>query len=334
MNLLDAIAAAVPSVEPIVHPNKVLRAAPSGARPAPSPAPSLKPVLQFGLTPVVLDLKKYANARSNARPDGDLRALVAFRDLVDPLPSFTRFYASSGMSTEQLYESIIEGATLAANSPFAARLLADAKGQFDANAFANMDGTAGRWRPVYAVPEDWHDLSIDGRFQDLSIDLTDQGGSGGPYEMIGDPAPLGLSVDGPATITKSPDPRTTIHSFRMKYLLVSFNRPWFRYELFQAGGWLLSQQRSGYCSSGDLHANPGVFPLLPTGMLLGKDVALDVTWGKTDQALLSSALSPGAQISLGPFRLNLSASATDVQIVAWTSSLVPFSPRQSNLPGS
>lgn len=332
MNLLDAIAAAVPSVEPITHPKKLLRDALSVARAASSLVPSHKPVLQFGLIPVALDLKRYADARSNSRPDGELRPLVAFRDLVDPLPSFTRFYAPSGMSTERLYESILEGATLGSNNPFATRLLADAKAQFDANAFANMDGTAGRWRPVYAVPEDWHDLSIDGRFQNLSIDLTDQGDGGGPYAMIGNPAPLGLSVDGPATITKSPDPGTTIHSFRMKYLLVSFNRPWFRYELFQAGGWLLSQQGSGYCSSGDLHANPGVFPLLPTGMLLGKDVALDVTWGKTDQALLSSAPSPGAQISLGPFRLNLSAPATDVQIVAWTSSLVPFSPRQSDIP--
>jgi hypothetical protein len=118
----------------------------------------------------------------------------------------------------------------------------------------------------------------------------------------------------------------------MKYLLVAFNRPWFSYELFQSGGWLLAQQPRGFCSSGDLHANPGAFPLLPTGMLLGKDIALHATWGQSDQALLSSAASPGARVSLGPFRLDLSAAASDVQIVAWTSSLVPFSPRQSNLP--
>ncbi|MEJ8837336.1 hypothetical protein [Ramlibacter sp. AN1133] len=334
MNLLDAIAVQLPPLDAFARASTRRRALPQDVRATAAAAASVKPVLQFGLAPMALDLKRYADARSNSRPDGDLRALAAFRDLVDPVPSFTRFYASSGMSTERLYESILEGATLAADSPFTARLFADARAQFEADTFANMDGTPGRWRPVYAVPDDWSDLSIEGRFQDLAVDLPEpQGGGGGAYAMIGDPAPLGLSVSEPAGIKTSSDPATTIHSFRMKYLPVFFNRPWFRYELFQAGGWLLSQQRSGYCSSGDLHDNGGVFPLLPTGMLLGRDIALDASWGHTDRAVLSSALARGTQVSLGPFSLNAAASPTDVQVVAWTSSLVPFSPRQSNVPG-
>jgi len=343
MNLLDAIAAQLPPVDAIADALPATDAAersrmrlvtvPFKAGARFGLAAAARPVLQFGLTPVALDLRRYADARSNSRPDGDLRALAAFRDLVDPLPSFSRCYVASGMSTERLYESILEGATLAAESPFAARLLADARAQFEANAFANMDGTAGRWRPVYAIPDDWTDLSIEGRFQDLAVDPPQQAGDGAAYAMIGAPAPLGLSVGGPAGTATPVDPKTTIHSFRMKYLPVFFNRPWLRYELFQSGGWLLSQQRSGFCSSGELQENEGVFPLLPTGMLLGRDVALDVSWGSADQAVLSSALACGAPVSLGPFRLDAAARAMDVQLVAWTSSLVPFSPRQSNLPG-
>ena len=332
MNFLDAIAAALP---PVQRPRFLLAGAPlarDGLTPsAPLPVVSTTSVLQFGLTPLALDLKKYADARSNARPDGDLRALVAFRDLVDPLPSFTRYYASSGASTESVYDSIIEGATAAAGTPYAVRLLDEARKQFDANAFANMDGTAGLWRPVYAVPEDWTDLSIAGRFQDLAVDLS-SAGSGGAYAMIGDAAPLALTIAGPGTgpAPKALDPATTIHSLRMKYLLVSFRRPWLRSELFHAGGWSLSQQRSGFCSSGELRANAGVFPLLPTGMLLGRELAIDVTWGAADRAQLAAARSQGVQVSLGPFRLNLAAPSNDVQLIAWTSSLVPFSPQQSS----
>lgn len=324
MNLLDAIAAAIPPIDPVIRQPRALGfvATPATAR----------PVLQFGPIPSALDVRNYADARSNIRPNGDILKLFAFRQLVDPVPGFTRFYAPNG-STEQIYQAILEGATLTADSVFTARLLDTARKQFDVTTFPYTDGSPDRWRPVYAQPDDWYDLSIDGRFQDLAIDLTDQGGKIGPYAMIGDAAPLELAIDGQGPIATAPDPGTTVHSFRMKYFLVTFRRPWFRSDLFQTNGWLLSRQPSGFCSSGDLSANQGVLPLLPTGMLLGKDVNLDVTWGKTDQARLGSPGLQGTRISLGPFRLDLSAPASEVHIIAWTSSLIPFSPRQTDLSG-
>lgn len=329
MNLLDAIAAAVPPIEPVepaVRRHRSLRAAPTDNVAAPT---AVKPILQFGLVPVALKLESYADAMSNARPNGRLDTLAAFRALVDPLPSFTRLYASSGMSTESLYGDIIKAATSDRDNLFARSMLADAKKQFDFQTFTNMARVPGQWRPVYANPGDWYDLSIQGRFQDLRVDLTDQGGKDGAYAMIGDPAPLGLTINGRMPDRASPDPDTKINSFRMKYLLVSFERPWLKYQLFNTGGWLLSQQPKGYCSSGELQANSGVFPLLPTAMLLGTDVKLDVTWGKKDQALLSAPTGSGTR-ALGPF--SLSAPASAVQLIAWTSSLTPLSPKLSNVP--
>ena len=38
--------------------------------------------------------------------------------------------------------------------------------------------------------------------------------------------------------------------------------------------------------------NSGVLPLLPTGMLLAKDVSIDVAWGNADQALLAQPTHP------------------------------------------
>ncbi len=148
-------------------------------------------------------------------------------------------------------------------------LLWQAKELFETNRFARMDGLPG-WAAGVCRAGRPVDLSKAERFQDLQIDLQDQGGTGA-FAIIGGTAPLQLSIaqsDG----RKPVDPQTTIQSLRMKNMLVSFRRPWFHASLFQYAGWYLSQQASGFWSSGDIGINSGVLPLLPTGMLLAKDV--------------------------------------------------------------
>ena len=294
-------------------------------------AAASKPVLQFAAFPVLLDTGQYANALSDSNPNGNLIPLLALRNLVDPLPSFAQYYNPSGKSTEQTYETILEGAVVKAGNTSIKTLLWQAKELFETNRFARMDGLPGWWRPVYVEPGDWYDLSKAERFQDLQIDLQDQGGTGA-FAIIGGTAPLQLSIaqsDG----RKPVDPQTTIQSLRMKYMLVSFRRPWFHASLFQYAGWYLSQQASGFCSSGDIGINSGVLPLLPTGMLLAKDVSIDVAWGHADRAFLDKANVPLSSVSLGPFALQPQAAGSDVQLVGWISSVTPYSPQDSDLRG-
>ena len=294
-----------------------------------------KPVLQFTPFPITLDPDIYRNPRSDSNPNGDLRTLFAFRQLVDPVPSFSEYYNPRGNSTEAVYGQIVEGASVGVDDRFTTGVIADARRKFSENYFADMDGTPGKWRPVYAVPENWYDTSIPGRFRDLDIDLDDQGGNDGPFTMIGHPGELQLSVGGDLASKASLDPETKIRSVRMKYLLVQFRRPWLNFLLFESGGWYLSRQPEGFCSSGKTDENAGVLPLLPTGMLLARDISIDVEWSEREQAFLDAAASSRKPAFLGPLPLHSQGSSTSLQVVGWISSLVPYSPKASDLrPGS
>jgi hypothetical protein len=329
MNLLDALAQSLgignsaAMGAPSAQPRTGLKAA----------GPAVKPVLQFNPFPTTLDANIYRNPRSDSNPNGDLKSLFAFRQLVDPVPSFSEYYSPRGDSTESIYGQIVSGAAMAADSPFTARVIADAQKQFSDTSFADMGGTPGVWRPVYAMPEDWYDTSQEGRYIDLDIDLNGGDETASPFTRIGVKNVLRLSAGGDLNGAPAVDPQTKIRSVSMKYLLVQLRRPWLNLLVFESGGWYLSGQPEGFCSSGKADDNAGVLPLLPTGMLLARDVSIDAEWSKSDQAFIDSANSSNKPVFLGP--LAFQAERSSVQIIGWVSSLVPYSPRATDLqPGS
>lgn len=294
--------------------------------------PTDKPVLQLNPFPISLETHLYENARSDSNPNGDMKPLFAFRELVDPVPKFDQFYSPGG-STEAIYENILLGASMAEDSAYTAQVFANARRQFQEVSFARMDGTPGVWRPVYAVPGNWYDASLDTHFKDVEIDLQTASGQAAPCITIGAASDLQLAVDDHGVRLLPIDNSTTIRSVRMKCLLVQFRRPWFNPLLFESGGWYLSQQAEGFCSSGDASENQGVIPLLPTGMLITKDVAITAEWSQRDRALLESAETSGTPLSLGPFTLNRDRHAPGLEVLGWISSLVPYSPKASDLRG-
>ncbi len=330
MNLLDAIARSIGNEGS--EPASLALSLPRTER---SAVAASKPVLQFSPLPITIDPDEYQDPHSDSNPAGGYLSLYRFRELVDPVPAFSRYYSPSGNSTEDIYGKIVNGLAVKAGSPFAAGLKADAQHKFQESGFANMDGIPGNWRPVYAVPEDWYDTSRGDRYKELSFDLNDPGGEDGPFARIGGERPLQLSLGGGLGDSVALDPETRIRSVRMNYLLVQFRRPWLNSMLFAAEGWYLSGQPEGWCSSGKTDVNPGVLPLLPTGMLLARDVSLDVAWSRKDQAFLDSASAAEKAVFLGPLALHPQASSSSLQIIGWISSLVPYSPRTSDLqPGS
>lgn len=331
MNLLDAIANAVCSAgyESTQAPPELSKSARQGI------PTSSKPVFQFNSFPMTLDANNYEKSRSGSNPNGDLKSLFAFRQLVDPMPGFSQFYSPRGNSTEKIYEHIVEGASASDDSPFTVGVIADARRQFSKNSFSGMDGTPTPWRPVYAVPEDWYDTSQNGRFQDLDIDLNDLEGRDGRFTTLGDMSALQLSVGGERGSSMLVDTLTKIRSIKMKYLLVQFRRPWLNFLLFETGGWYLSSQPQGFCSSGNTDENSGVFPLLPTGMLLAKDITVDAEWSARDQALLDAAKLSNKPVFLGPLAVHPQVADSSLHVIGWISSLVPYSPKASDLrPGS
>ncbi len=335
MNLFDALATSVAAAD---YP--AILASTTPERPVAADVPLLKvsvaekPVLQFSFLPITLDAALYRNALSDSNPKGDMKPLFAFRQLADPIPSFSQYYTPSTGSTEQIYGGIVQSA--AGENDFTLRAIDGARKQFDLTTFARMDGSVGdNWRPVYAIPEDWHDTSQDSRFRDLDIDLTGDGGPDSPFATIGAQRALGLLVGGEPGGGTPLDPGTTIRSVHMKYMFVQFRRPWLNPLIFETGGWYLSSQPEGYCSSGSLDDNHGALPLLTTGMLVAKEISVDAEWSERDRARLADARSSGMPISLGPLSLTASAGSSTLQVIGWISSLVPYSPRSTDLrPGS
>ncbi|WP_171060992.1 hypothetical protein [Poseidonocella sp. HB161398] len=293
-------------------------AAPRGAAEKARP-PSPKPVLQLLPLPLTIDTRSYANAQGNERPNGDLRALYAFRSLADPLPAFASGYFGQG-STEATYANLVHGATAGAEAVFAQQVIAESRRTLSAHARPDIDGAPGSWLPVYASPADWAEGIDDARFGDLDLDLGSPGGDG-PYAVIGGDddlmlrgrhraMPLGTAARG--------------GRLRMKYLLVHLVRPWLNELLFRTAGWQLGQQPAGFVSSGSLRRNPGVMPLLPMAVLLGRQIALEADWRDEARAML--AAEPEGPLSLGPFPLGAAEAPSTLHVVAWISALVPFSP--------
>lgn len=281
-----------------------------------------KPIVQLNSYPVSIDADKYKNARSTSNPNGDLIPLFAFRQLVDPIPKFGQGYTASTSSTESQYTHILKGTSTLPDSDFAEGVINDSKRILDLETFSNMDGIPGSWRPVYAVPEDWPSAD-DSRFSDLSIDL----GKTEPSELFGfisESIQLDWVLEG--NKSKALQPGTQIDSIKMKYLLVGLHRPWYNPLFFQIGNWYLSGENAGFCSSGSPEINDGVFPLVPSGMLIGKQIVVNASWSKEDQGIIDSYKATGKSLSLGPFTVT-GPESNSIHIIGWINELIPFSPK-------
>jgi hypothetical protein len=192
------------------------------------------------------------------------------------------------------------------------------------------------WRAVYAVPEDWYAAGSD-RFQTLEVDLTAAQPFDSAFLVIEGDETLCLTPGGTAGAgVTGPSSGTKLQSIRMEYLMVALRRPWLNTTLFETEGWYLSGQDAGFCSSGSLSANGGILPLIPTGLLIGREVNVSVEWGKDDADVVRAAKSTGRRLFLGPFPVSNPGEANStLHVIGWTSDLVPFSPKMTrNAAGS
>lgn len=288
-----------------------------------------KPILQLNPFPTTLNTDLYKNPLSSLNPNGDIRSLFRFRQLVDPIPHLNRFYSASSGSTQNIYEEIVGGAAAPLSSSFSTQVIHDAQKKLKENAFERMDGLSGSWCPIYASPQDWYEAKID-RFKNITLDDLKGGDNYSSFNLLGGEENLKLQA-GTKTCTLSKD--TTIHSIEMKYLLVSFRRPWFNSILFDMNDWFLAGQGAGFCSSGNLEVNTGVLPLIPTGMIIGKEVSVNADWSKNDNAFLQGVKSTKEEVFLGPFRASSTKAADNiVEVIAWISDLIPYSPKMASLP--
>ncbi|MDP3085894.1 MAG: hypothetical protein Q8N44_19680, partial [Rubrivivax sp.] len=282
-SIAQALGPLVPDTEPMPQARSLL---PVRAM----PAARSKPVLQLNAFPVSLRPQDYANPLSTLNPGGSLQALWALRQLVDPVPEFTRFYAASPTSTESAYRQIALGASAATADAFVQQTVHEAQRALGAaQGYANMDQSLGSWLPVQATPADWSTATD--RYADLSIDLTQPDALNSAFTLLGGKATdlQWLTDGGAGNWSAQAGAASRPRAVHLKYLMISLARPWYNAMLFQTAGWGLSGQPPGFCSSGCVDSNNGVLPMVPTGLLLGTNVQIDGEWAAADRPLLAAA---------------------------------------------
>ncbi len=279
-----------------------------------------KPILQLSALPITIDRSNYVNARSDSNPNGDLRSLFAFSELVDPIPAFTRYYSPGGSSVEGTYGNIVGGA-VPSDGGYVAELIGRSAATFHQGGFAKMDGTGGSWHPAYAEPADWCDPSAANRFTDLDIDLLSAGGPTDPYTILTGEDGVLLSTDA-GDAPRRLSPSTTLTAISMRYLAVQITRPWLTFDLFKTQNWMLRGQPRGFCSTGGLDNNPGLMPLVPTKILLGADVNIQARYSPDDEIAIRDARAKGAKVYIGPFGID----QPSLHVIGFISELVPLSP--------
>jgi len=306
-----------------------------GSESAPDTIATTKPILQLNALPVTIDPHAYEDPLSTSNPAGRLDHLWAFRQLVDPVPEFARYYSASGSSTESIYSTVVRGASVIDANPFAAEVISQAIKKLALISHANMDGTPGTWAPVHATPGDWYIVSAD-RYKPMTLDLGSLDSADSPYAIVGgQPAATagagGLVLraeDGrSAPATRRLAPATRVEHASLRYLEVTLSRPWYHAILFDTSGWKVSGQPDGFCSSGKLHENTGVLPLLPTSIIFATEVEVVADWHASDQRFVDDARARGQQVSLGPLVVHPAEGRSALQVLGWVTSLVPYSPR-------
>lgn len=339
MDMLAAIAQAIARSEGMDGPQnfaaapqvrRALFAAPDRVASGP-PTSSGKPILQMDALPVTINPDDYRNPLSTANPNGSLTSLWAFRQLVDPVPMFSRYYSSSGRSTEATYALIANGASVSTDNPFAVEVISQSQQALSRVQYANMDGQPGNWAPIYATPSDWYETGGD-RYKTIDFDLSKAGDPDSPFATLGggtSPSDLGLCCNGSPTLATPLDPNTRIKQITLKYLRVSLDRPWLTGALFNTNGWFLSGQPAGFCSSGNLESNDGILPLLPTSILFATDVAVDAQWAASDQKTIDDALTRGEQVALNHLVIHPANGQSSLQVLGWIASLIPLSPKSA-----
>lgn len=294
-------------------------------------APVKPPVFQMAALPSIVDPATYANAFGNANPNGSFLALRALRDLVDPIPLFSRTYQQSPDSTEKLWGLVLAGST--SSNGFAAAALESARTSYAAAVLPATDGTTTQWRPVYASPPAWTDLANDAAFRKVTVDLTGTatGATATRLSTIGGGQAVmqWTVVDANGETTTAPIAAgTTLDAIVLDVRQVTLQRPWLDLSVLTSSGITVPGQDAGFLSSGDVDDNDGSLPLLPSAFWLARSAVLRGTFAASDQKVLGQA-DDDTHVTLGGIAVAGPAAEgapTTGQVVAWTSTLVPYWP--------
>ncbi len=162
-------------------------------------------------------------------------------------------------------------------------------------------------------------------------------GSAGPLARPGAiRRPAGKASASAAAPAPAPIAGQRFH-VRFRYLLVTIERRWMKPELLSLAGVSVPGRAKASFSNGDGENNPGLLPLIPSGLLVARDITLEANWDDADLQRIHEATSGTRSVAFGPLvmsgggdqratKIGNAITAPGLQILGRISHLTPLCP--------
>ncbi len=203
------------------------------------------------------------------------------------------------------------------------------------------------WLPSYALPTNWTETS--GIKLKFSSDYLNKTESSTAHSYAAEASGMyGLFHASGGVSGKHEDRRQHMDAQKLQLeaelVAVNIMRPWFNPLLFGMKGWWVSGYDPNGLSNGNPAAPAGAIPLIPTGLVLAKNVRITADFSEQDKKFVSDSVQSKISAGWGPFSLSgsygYSSSKEEfqakfdggslvfpgLQVVAWISTVVPASP--------
>lgn len=237
----------------------------------------------------------------------------------------------------------VQGESLGAAAVFAA-----ARWSYELGKLPSAVAPGQHWHLTLAQPANWHlptaaccavELAADGP---LRLNRASRFPALGGREALAE----GAWHHGTAG-ARRPLSRDTDHlRVRFKFARVNILRRWLDPSLLALDGWSVPGRARHQLSNGSPTHNRGIFPLLPTALIVARDVEIEARWSSDDVAFVLGSLARHEPLGFGPFALcgrplqlsdaaprELRASfdgvrlaAPGLQVIGWISQLLPAAP--------
>jgi hypothetical protein len=221
-----------------------------------------------------------------------------------------------------------------------------------ASGMASSTGDGSTWYFTYPFPGNFADpqaagftaftLNSDNLEQTSSSKFSDWGTSGSASWGLwsGSASASGHHADSHSHMDASK------FSLSAEIAVVRVFRPWLNDLIFKMNNWYTDMAKAKGISMGALTSEPLLLPLIPTGFVVARNVAITADWSSDDKKHVEDAITTKASVGWGPFSVCGSysnGSSSDyhqstfdggtlripgIQIIAWISAVTPSSPPQ------
>lgn len=223
-----------------------------------------------------------------------------------------------------------------------------------ASSMASSTGDGSHWYFTYPFPSDFADpkasgftafsLKSDYLEETASAKATDWGVSGSASWGLwsGSASASGHHADSHSHMEASK------FELSAEIAVVRVFRPWLNDLIFKMNSWYTNMAKVHGISIGKLTSDQLILPLIPTGFVVARNVAITADWSSNDKKHVEDSIATKTSVGWGPFSVSGSyshSSSSDyhkstfdggtlnipgIQIIAWVSEITPDSPQENN----